>query len=83
MTLGCDIPYAALAGLMHGGLTVYPARWAGLRHAAPLALWGRAATRALATRVGLKNVAPLALWDRRATHNPLSRLSACQPLGLG
>ena len=40
MTLGRDILYAALTGLMHGGLTVYPARWAGLRHAAPLALWG-------------------------------------------
>ena len=44
MTLGRDILYAALAGLMHGGLTVYPARWAGLRDAAPLALWGRSAT---------------------------------------
>jgi hypothetical protein len=29
--------YAALAGLMHGG-TCNPARWAGLRNAAPLAL---------------------------------------------
>jgi hypothetical protein len=29
--------YAALTGLMHGG-TCNPARWAGLRHVAPLAL---------------------------------------------
>jgi hypothetical protein len=29
--------YAALAGLMHGG-TCNPARWAGLRDTAPLAL---------------------------------------------
>jgi hypothetical protein len=29
--------YAALAGLIHGG-TCNPARWAGLRDAAPLAL---------------------------------------------
>ena len=29
--------YAALTGLLHGG-TCNPARWAGLRHAAPLAL---------------------------------------------
>jgi hypothetical protein len=38
MTLGRDLSYAALAGLIHGGLTVYPAQWAGLRDAAPLAL---------------------------------------------
>ena len=78
MTLGRAIPYAALAGLMHGGLTVYPARWAGLREAAPLALWGGRATGNLASRVGLENVAPLALWNRRETHNRQSRLSACQ-----
>jgi hypothetical protein len=41
MTLGHGILYAALAGLIHGGLTRNPARWAGLRHAAPLALWDR------------------------------------------
>ena len=75
MTLGRDILYAALAGLMHGGLTVYPARWAGLRHVAPLALWGRPATGHLASRVGLKNVATLALGDRRETRNRQSRLS--------
>jgi hypothetical protein len=76
MTLGRDILYVALAGLMHGGLTVYPARWAGLRHAAPLALWGGPVTGNLASRVELKNVAPLARWDRRATRNRQSRLSA-------
>ena len=78
MTLGHDILYAALAGLMHGGLTVYPARWAGLRHAAPLALWGGPATGHLASWVGLENVAPLALWDRRETRNRQCRLSASQ-----
>jgi hypothetical protein len=83
MTLRYDILYAALAGLMHGGLTIYPARWAGLRHAAPLALWGVPATGNLASRVGLENVAPLALWDRRETHNRQSSLSARQPVRLG
>jgi hypothetical protein len=78
MTLGRDILYAALAGLMHVGLTVYPARWAGLRDAAPLALWDGPATGNLAARVGLKNVAPLALWDRREIRNRQCRLSASQ-----
>ena len=80
MTLGRAIPYAALAGLMHGGLTVYPARWAGLREAAPLALWGGRATGNLASRVELKNVAPLGRWDRRETRSRQSRLS---PVRLG
>ena len=44
MTPGCDILYAALAGLMHGGLIRNPARWAGLRHVAPLARWDRRET---------------------------------------
>lgn len=78
MTLGRDILYAALAGLMHGGLTVYPAQWAGLRDAAPLALWGGRATGNLASRVGLENVAPLALWGGRETRNRQCRPSACQ-----
>ena len=78
MTLGRDILYAALTGLMHGGLTVYPARWAGLRDAAPLALWGGRATGNLASRVGLENVAPLALWGGRETRNRQCRPSACQ-----
>ena len=78
MTLGRDILYTALAGLMHGGLTVNPARWAGLRQAAPLALWGGPVTGNLASRVELKNVAPLARWDRRETRSRQSRLSACQ-----
>ena len=75
MTLGRDLSYAALAGLIHGGLTVYPAQWAGLRDAAPLALWGGRATGNLASRVGLENVAPLALWGGRATHNRQCRLA--------
>jgi len=75
MTLGRDILYAALTGLMHGGLTVYPARWAGLRDAAPLALWDGRATGNLASRVVLENVAPLALWGGRETYNRLLRLS--------
>jgi hypothetical protein len=75
MTLGRDILYAALAGLMHGGLTVYPARWAGLRNTAPLALWGGLAAGNLASRVVLENVAPLALWGGRETYNRLSRVS--------
>ena len=75
MTLGRDIRYTALTGLMYGGLTRTPARWAGLRHVAPLALWGGPATGNLASRVGLENVAPLALWDRRETRNRQSRLS--------
>jgi len=83
MTLGRDILYAALAGLMHGGLTRNPARWAGLRHVAPLALWGGPVTGNLASRVELKNVAPLALWDRRETRNRQSHPSAWQPGRLG
>jgi hypothetical protein len=74
MTLGRDRLYAALTGLMHGGLTVYPARWAGLRHIAPLALQGGAAIGNLASRVGLEHVALLALWDRRETRSRQSRL---------
>ena len=81
MTLGGDILYAALAGLMRSGLTRNPARWAGLRHVAPLALWGGPATGNLASWVGLENVAPLARWDRRETRNRQSRLSACQHAG--
>jgi hypothetical protein len=83
MTLGRDILYAALTGLMHGGLTVYPARWAGLRDTARLALWGGPLTGNLAAWAGLENVAPLALWDRRETHNQQSSLSARQPVRLG
>ena len=45
MTLGCYRLYVALAGLMHGGLTRNPARWAGLRHVAPLVCWDRRETR--------------------------------------
>jgi len=83
MTLGRDILYAALAGLMRGGLTRNPARWAGLRHVAPLALWGGPATGNLPYRVELKNVAPLARCGRRETRNRQSRLSARQPVRLG
>jgi hypothetical protein len=70
MTLGRDILYTALAGLIHGRpltcrahswQTIDPARWAGLRHAAPLALCGGPVTGNLASQVGLENVAPLAL----------------------
>jgi hypothetical protein len=75
MTLGRDILYAALAGLMHGGLTVYPARRAGLRYAAPLALWGRSATHNFSTWMGWKQTAPLALGGGRAAHNRPSCLS--------
>ena len=77
MTLGRDILYAALAGLMHGGLTIYPAQWAGLK--VPRR-WrcGAACNRHLSSRVGLKNVAPLALWGGRETSNRQCRPSACQ-----
>jgi len=74
MILGRDILYVALAGLMHGGLTRNPARWAGLRHVAPLALRSRPATDYLVARGRLRHAAPLALLDGLATGNLASRV---------
>jgi hypothetical protein len=52
---------------MHGGLTGYPARWAGLRDAAPLALGGRPVTDCLVAQGGLGHAALWALWGGLAT----------------
>ena len=77
MTLGRDILYAALTGLMHGGLTIYPAQWAGLRCRAVGAV-GRACNRQSRLSGWARNVAPLALWGGRETSNRQCRPSACQ-----
>ena len=74
MTLGRDRLYVALTGLMHDGLPRNPARLAGLRHIAPLALRDRPATGCLGARGGLRHVAPLALQGGAAIGNLASRV---------
>jgi len=75
MTLGRDLLYAALAGLMHGGLTRNPAHRAGLRHGAPLALRGAVQAHREGPAVrGLRHGAPLALWGGPVTGNLAARV---------
>jgi hypothetical protein len=81
MTLGRDILYAALAGLMHGGLTRNPAPlgWAeAYRAVGAVGQTCNRQSRLSACQAGLRHAAPLALWFR--PKGPLS-LSSRHRLG--